>query len=281
MEKLNSFEEYKCLVNDVRTQVKRPFSNNYFLPQDIQRYIQLNRAYYQNTDNGIVFLFDEELYYRACLYMDASQPFELPNLDKKILIRNVYRAEKKESEMFLVERQLEKINFKMMGTTVQLRGEAEVIFEKYKKFERFIKTMDKKGYRCYVAGESHFEKVEELLRQEKIIKDYHMDFLLPEEKEEGAYLYLLDSKGEMCAASAATIKGSTAHGVGIAIDERYKLQGLAPILGYYRMKWLCDNGIKYIQGWALIDNEESLRYHISSGYKMLDKYADEWIKEND
>ena len=132
---------------------------------------------------------------------------------------------------------------------------------------------------CFIAEKELFEKVEELLINTHIIKDYHLNYLNSEEKENGAYLYLTNKEGEMCAAGVSVVKNGVAQGIGIAIKDEFKMQGLAPFLGYYRMKWLSDNNVKLIQAWVLNNNEASLRYHTSLGYSLTNKYADEWVKE--
>lgn len=279
MEKLQTFEEYQNLVNSIRLAHKKIFSNNYFMAEDVQRYIRLGRAYYEKTDSGLIFLFDEECFYRACLYVDVSQSFTIPVLDKRIVIRNIYRAGKKETEMCAVEKELERLNFRKTGVTVQLRGDVQEIVEKTKKHERFVQSMEKKGYRCVIAERSHFKQIEDLLIGSEIIKDYHIDYLTPEEKKKGDYLYIVNAAGEMCAASISVVKNGLASGIGVAVLDKYKLQGLPPILGYHRMKWLNENNVKRIQAWALIDNENSIRYHTSLGYKVTNRHADEWVRE--
>lgn len=280
MEKLKTFDEYTHLVNQIRLTHKNIFSNSYWMPEDIQRYIKLDRISYEKVESGIIFFFDEECYYRACLYVDAKRPLTIPSLDKKILIRNVYRAENKEKEMSDIEKYLVDLNFEKVGTTVQLRGDVQEMFEKNKGLERYVQSMERKGYRCVVAEENLYGKIEELMVNTGVIKDYQRDFFSSEEREWGTYLYVVNRNGEMCAANAAIIKNGIAYGKGAAVEDKYKLLGLAPIMSYFRVKWLTENNIKHIQSWVLIDNEASLRYHTSLGYKVTNRHADEWIRES-
>ena len=63
MKKLASFDESKNIIKDDRLVCKRPFSNVYFMPDDIKRYIELGRAGYERSESGIIFFFDEETYF--------------------------------------------------------------------------------------------------------------------------------------------------------------------------------------------------------------------------
>lgn len=97
--------------------------------------------------------------------------------------------------------------------------------------------------------------------------------------EEGAYLCILNNENEICAASIAYIENGIAQGTAMAIEEKYKMNGFAPVLTYNRCKVLYEKGVKYLQGWVLMDNYASLKYHKGIGYQFINKYADEWILE--
>ncbi len=281
MKKLTSVEQYIDLAKKARIECLNVFSNNYFMPADVQRYIEVGQAYYEKAGNGYILLLDEEKYFRVCLYVDAEQSFVIPQLNKKAVIKNVYRKGREEPCKQQIERNLEELGFEKRGTDVQIKGEVKVLYEKSKHLERYASKMEEKGFRCVMAKEEDYQRLENLVLGTKIIKDYQIDYRTAEEKKllkDGLYLCIFKAD-QLCAASVCFCESDVAYGEGIAIAEKYKMHGLAPILAYHRYKWLYENSVKYMQGWILLGNEASMRYHTSSGYQFVNKYVDEWIKE--
>lgn len=282
MIKINNIEEYKNLVRQARQECKKYFSNNYFMPADVQRYINVGQAYYEPVGKGFLLILDEEKYYRVCLQVDTETEFTIPVLEKKTVIKNVYRRGREESCIEKIEANLRKLQFEKRGTDVQIRGEVKTLYEKGCRLEKYVAKMEAQGYRCVMADESCYEQIEAMVLDSKIIKDYQIDYRTQEEKskfQKGAYLCIFNNKNEMCAVNVCFIEGGLAYGEGVAIAEKFKMHGLAPILSYYRYKWLYENGIEYIQAWILLGNEASLRYHESLGYKFVNKYVDEWVRD--
>ncbi|MCH5270295.1 MAG: hypothetical protein J1E83_06045 [Lachnospiraceae bacterium] len=246
----------------------------------MERYIQLGRAFYDKTESGIVFYFDEELYYRVCLCIDEKEKLSINRLDKKILIKNVYQKGKKRENLQCVEQQLEEMGFEKTGTSVRIKGEVQHLFEKCKRMEKYVHMLEKKGYRCVAADFSMFEEIEAIILDSGIIKDYQLNYRTDEEKKKlvnGSYMCMLNSNDEMCIGSVCVIESNIAKGVALAVKEKYKMHGLTPAIAFHRAKWFYDNEIKYAQGWILVDNEPSLRYYQSMGYELTNEYADEWI----
>lgn len=284
MERIERLDDYKNLVRQARMECKNPFSNNYFMPADVQRYIDVGQAYYEPAGKGFLLILDEERYYRVCLYVDAQQKFTIPVMDKRAIIKNVYRKGKEEPCLGQIEKNLEELHFEKRGTDVQIRGVVQTLFEKSSRLEKYVRKMEAKGYRCVMADENCYEQIEEMVLASRIIKDYQIDYRTADEKkkfQKGAYLCIFNDKEEMCAVNVCFIDNGVAYGEGVAIAEEFKMHGLAPMLSYYRYKWLHDNGIEYIQAWILLENEASLRYHESLGYQFVNKYVDEWVRETD
>lgn len=281
MERIETLKQYRSLINAVRQICRRPFSNNYFAYDDIERFIRLGRAYYHETAGGLIFLFDEERFFRACLHLDERAEFDLPFVNKRILVRTIYRKGREEAGQSSVEQRLNAIGFYKAGTTVQIVGDVEAIFNKCSRLQPYVEKMEKAGYRCMFAEGRQIDVFENLLLASRVIRDYHIDYKTPEEKRcmREAYLGIVDRNETLCAVSAVEIVRGTARGIGIAVVDRLKMHGLTSITAYHRYKWLFERGIKVIQGWVLVDNEPSIRYHTSLGYRMTDKFADEWIRE--
>lgn len=280
MKKLESFDEYRNLVKEFKQVCKKPFSNMYYMSNDIKRYIELNRAGYEKSESGIVFFFDEENYYRACLYVNERDKFAIFPQKKKILVKNAFERERKDERLQCVESRLAELGFERVGISVGMQGEVQTILQKCERVKKYVSALEKKGYQCIMADFSLFKEIESIVLDSGIIKDYHLDYRTEEEKRKqknGSYLCIINDKNEICAVSICEVEGGIAKGVALAVKEEYKMLGLAPVITYYRMKWLYDNGIKFSQGWALTSNEPSLQYHKRLGYTFQNKCIDEWI----
>ncbi len=155
MKRLNNIDEYKSLTRRARLKCQKSFSNNYFMTEDIQRYIDAGRAYYEDEGNGYILILDEENRYRVCLYVDVNYKFAIPQLDKKIVIKNVYRKGRKEEGLEFIEKRLEDLNYKKMGTDVQIKGEVQTLFEKSSRYEKYVQKMESKGYYCVMSDETY------------------------------------------------------------------------------------------------------------------------------
>ncbi|MBQ7973011.1 MAG: hypothetical protein IJ291_06125 [Lachnospiraceae bacterium] len=280
MKKVDSIVQYKSLMQEIRKVCKRPYSNMYYTVEQLQRYIDLERMYYHETQGGIIFLFDEGLYYKAGLYLDGEQEFDFPEVDKKLLVRDIYREGKRDQKLPFIVKRLEELGFDNQGTTAQVCAQVQKLFSMSSRVERYVKRLEQSGFRFGIGDISQIDEMEKLLYSSEIIKDYHIEYKTEEEKMQmsGNYMGVWDKDGNLCAASIVSVINGVAQGVGIAIQEKYKMSGLAPFITYYRSKWLLEQGIDLIQGWLLLCNQKSILYHTSLGYEMTDKRADEWVK---
>jgi len=281
LKKLDSLEQYNILIREVRKECRRPYSNLYYTAEQIQRYIDLGRAFFYNAEGGVIFLFDEENYYKVGLYLNGEKQFDFPSVDKKLLIRNVYKEGKKEDVLTTIENKLTEIGFEKQETTAQVVAQVTEVCEKSRRVERHIFKMQKNGFYCGIVDEARMPEAEQILLDSKIIKDYHIDYRTESEKNiiSGTYMGIWNKDGKLCAVSIVSIINGIAQGVGIAVREEYKMCGLAPILTYYRFQWLQEHGVELTQAWLLLSNQKSILYHSSLGYIITDKRADEWIKE--
>lgn len=280
MEKLRGIEEYKALLKEVKKEHKVTFSNLYFMPKDIERYINLGRVEYENNEAGVLFYFDEESYYRVCMYVEAGGTFSISRRDKKLLVRNIYRKKEQDDKLSEFEKYLERNQFDFVGTSFQIKGSVSEMWQNCLRLEKYFFAMEKKGFRCIEADYSHYKEIENLILDSGIIKDYQMNYLTEQEKQmmiPGSYLCILDKQDQICAASIAFIHDGVAQDGVIAVKEEYKMKGIAPMLTYQRCKWFCENKVDSAQNWILIDNDASIRYHKSLGYEFTDKYANDWL----
>ena len=285
MKEITSLKDYYDLIKETKKRYKISFSNMYCMTDEVQRYINLRRLYFLELENGIAFVLNEERYYKLCLYADSSVPFCVPRLDKKILMRSIYRENLKNDSMLGIEKSLIQNGFQKAGTSVQIQGNPSEIIDKKKSIKRCIGIIERNGYRIVQADSSMLEAIENLLEEVPFVHDYHVDFKTAEEKQQnlkqGGYLCVVDACGKVCAATVTWVRGRLADGGAIAVGEEFKLLGLAPVICYERLRLLKEQEVESLQGWVLLDNEASIRYHKSMGFEFMDRYADEWILEVD
>lgn len=281
MQVLESYSEYKAMFREFKQKGGKSFSNLYFMPADIKRYIRLGRVAYERVNNSIIVYFDEEKYYRVCLCVNGNDKFEIRKQDKKILIKNVYSKGKKRESLLRVERQLEELGFQMTGTSFKIRGKVKDVYHKCERTKKYAELLEKKGFRCVMADISMLEEIETLILDSGVIKDYQLNYWTEEEKrklvKEGTYLCMVNDKNQICAVGGSIIINHATKGIAAAVKSEYKMNGLIVALTYHKFKWFYDNGIESNQGWILTSNEPSIRYYKSLGYEFLDEYADEWI----
>lgn len=281
MKILKTYEEYKTIIKKFRNVCKRPFSNVYYMQDDINRYISLERMYYDEFDFGLIFYIDEEIYYKICLYVDPECDIHIPSMKKKMVIKNIYKREKKDEATIKIEEQLRKNGFVYAGASVGIRAQVSMVLNRCTNVSKYEEGLIKKGYEFVIAEPKEYEQMERIIVDSKIVKDYQLDYRTKSEREQlepGSYLYIRNAQGDICAVSVCTIENGIAYGVAMAVKEQYKMLGLAPVLTNHRFEWLEEKDIAYIYGWILTDNEASIRYHKSLGYEFTDKYTDEWVK---
>lgn len=280
MDRLQGIEEYKALLKQFRKEHKTFFSNFYFMPKDVERYISLGRVEYEKREEGLFFYFDEESYYRVCMYVETGEAFNISVRDKKILVRNVYRKNEQTEKLKIFENVLDRNGFDLAGTAFQVQGMTKELWQNCLHLEKTVLFMERKGFRCVEADHSLYKEIEDLILDSNIIKDYQMNYFTEQEKQrmiEGSYLCVLDKQDQICAGSIAFVSDGVAQDGVIAVKEEYKLIGIAPMLTYQRFKWFCENKVDLVQGWILTDNDASIRYHNGLGYQMTGKYVNDWL----
>lgn len=280
MNRLHGIDEYKSLIKEIKKEFKTVFSNLYFMPKDIERYINLGRAEYEKNEAGVFFYFDEESYYRVCMCVEDGAAFHIPERDKKIVVRNVYRKNEQDEKLKNFESNLERNRFELVGTTFQIQGKPEELWKNCSRLEKYVLLMQDQGFRCIAADYSRYKEIEELILDSKVIKDYQMNYLTEQEKQmmiAGSYSCVLDKQDQICAACISFVNDGVARDGVIAVKEEYKMKGIVPILSYQRFKWLYENKVDLMQGWILINNDASIKYNKSLGFQFTGKYANEWI----
>lgn len=277
MEKITDIEQYKRIVREERKRHKKTFSNIYFMTKDLENFIQQKDVYYEIQESGFLLIIDEAKYYKICINIDPCMEFRIPDLDKKAVFEYVFRKERSEECPLTIENGLRSQQFSKKGTLVQICGQTDKVYRNCEKSELFIKRLEREGFSYAALDPTYQAKVEEMLLSTNIIKDYQINHI-EDNSRKRIYGGILDKDRNLCAVSMSALLGLTAYGEGFMIEDKYRLQGLAPMLSYYGLKRLLEWGIEQSIGWIATDNVASLRYHHGLGYELVNKYTDEWIR---
>lgn len=285
MERLKSIEEYKALLMQYKQVCRRGYNNNYLGLDKVNRYIALQRIYYETVENALMFITDEEAYYRMYIQTDAEAKVIIKKEDKPVLIRNVYKENRKPEALLKLEENLGRQGFKVYDESVQIVARPldmrENIQNKYDRAEAFLKRA---GIKILYAKEGEAEEILNLREKEPLLKKYHF---LYETKEEisadirkGYYRCAYNAQGEICAAQHFYVSNGTLQGDWLAVKEEYKIRyGIGTAMACHSFLYAIEHDISQYFGWVVRDNKKSIDYHQAIGYEISDKLADEWLLE--
>ncbi len=283
MKLVNTYEEYLTLLKQKKQNIGKLIMNSYLSADKIERYINLHRLYYVEQEKGIVFLCDEEKYYRLLYYMGSYTEFEVPKTDKPIAIRNIYKEGNKKGELIFLEEQLEKIGFRKEYVAVEmcvpLEQSANIARQK-----TIYERMLKKGK--FYIGLMKKENVDKmlLLRETKEFHMYNFEYKTQEEYfaeiDNDQYLAIYNEDDEMCACIYTEQLPGAMTGDGICVEEKYrKTYGLGAALMCFVLDQALNQQKKRYVSWCEIENTNSMKFHKSIGFETTGKISEEWILE--
>lgn len=285
MERLRSLAEYKELLYKYKPVCRRGYTNNYLSTEMINRYIDIQRIYYEEEEKALIFMTDEEKYYRVYVHLSPDLEVRLARKDKPMMLRMVYREGKETEVLRKIEQGLSKQGFLLYDKSVQIvANPLEMRLEVQDKYEMAKKFLERAGINIGYATMKHINAINALREKENVLKDYHFEYETPEEirnnVEKGYYRCAFNRQGEVCAAQQFSVDNFTVQGNWLAVEEKYKVRyGIGTAMAYHSFLYAIECEIPNYYGWVVCDNEKSLKYHQTIGYKVTDKFAAEWILE--
>ncbi len=284
MKKVKSSKEYFELYRRLKRQCDTPITNIYLSLDMVNRYIASDSLYFEEQDRGGVFLCDEQEYYRGIYYVDISNDWKIPPLDKALAIRTTYKKEQKETELELFETKLVSSGFHMAYSSIEMCIPLEA-GDRLKKQKAMYDRILKKGN--FFVSYLKEKDLDDMLALRKNTKEFHIynfvhkcnaEYLKEIENEQ--YMGIYNEKEELCACIYLAPGLNFRTGDGICVKEEYKMKyGLGAAL----MCFVLDNAIngchqKYVS-WCEQQNLESMKFHRSMGFLNTGKIADEWVLE--
>ncbi|WP_299448908.1 hypothetical protein [uncultured Phascolarctobacterium sp.] len=286
---IDSYEQYAMLVKDIRkNSMHKIFSNCYMLPSEIKRLIALKSFYKIQTDEGLVFADDEGGYYHTVFFIDFSEKFTLPALEKDILVENVYYEGRKTSSQINFEKFLCNMGFTFCSTYRSIMDRPSLSPEKfYKKLSVMEKALALEGKKIAIPKYSQLREFEKVYRS--IIDKYvQKKFTLKERKRQadaGNLYCITDEKDNIYAIAIRSCISGGAYG------SRSDCQNniYAPVLLLYLFKRFYDNApknendrIEYMRskgigGWIEVNNISSWKINRMIGIEATEKSMNQFI----
>lgn len=285
MEQVKTLLQFNELIREAKEFGKTAFTNFFLGKEQLDRYIDKGRLYYQSGKWGIAFFGDEESYYLCVGYFNLIEPIALEPCDKKVLFRILYREDKPTKNMDVFEKQLSEIGFIKADTTIQYVLDPKIRQERYAKLYRASeKILKAQGFTIDVPNKEDISQIRQVLYGTDILKDFHYAYKDDEEIakdiENGAYLCVKDAIGKICAVNRVYVKAGMAEADGIAIVEEYKKHGFSVAISTKRYLLLNQRGdVEKVQGWIIDTNQTSIKYHTDLGWEKTNRCANEWIWE--
>lgn len=279
---LTSFEQYKAMYKDAKKKYKGGFSNIYYLPEHIKRYIELGRIEFMENNTGLFLAVDEGEYYKLSLISINPNDYQLPYFNKPVLFKNVYKKFCDNEYYENITDWLKRQGFKKKSTFVQIVGNSGEMVKKLSFVEKMKKSFENKGFYIGVPTLDMLPEIDKLIYSSDFLDNYQFEYRSEEERkkliEDGCYIVVVDNNKKVCGVSLAEITNGIADGLEIAVAPEYKMHGIAPILSYERYKWLQEKKVEVIRAYVRTDNERSKRYHANLGFEYKDMYVDYWMK---
>lgn len=283
LERVESWEKYKNLLREVKRRGFNRFINNFLDVDAVRRYVGLDRMEYELDGSGLYIYTDEGPYYR--LYLQCGEKaIRLTEREKPVLVRNVYREGNKSAGQQDVEEQMQGQGFSLYSRSAQIlatpledRGN---VLEKLRKAERFLGRF---GLKITYADGSQIEAIFRLRDSEADLKPYHFSYETMEERqqaiEKGYFRCVINAQNELCAAQQFRVERNGIQGNWLAVETDYKEKyGIGAAMAYHSFAYAIERNIGNYFGWLERDNEKSLRYHQSIGYRLTGKVAEDWVR---
>lgn len=281
MKKLEGIDEYIYVYSEARKKYRYGFSNITLITSEVERYISEGRMSYCETKEAIWFLLDEGTYNKLFVLGNSPEGFSIPKTEKKTLFRTFYKQDKKDDNLLKYEKWLLQNGMKHICSSSQLIANVDDMLETLSSMEAYEKMLVTNNFKIHKSCENYLNQISELIGKVQFVEDYHLDYFSEEEKIEmckiGGYICIEAPDGDICGAAITKYAGKIATGLVIAVDEKYAMRGLAPVLSYERNVIAKELGCKKIKACVRNDNTKSVAYHKKLGYTFTDTLADDWV----
>lgn len=282
MEELKDTQTYGALINAMRKKGVK-FTNNNLFSEDIRSFVERKRIKYHVSERCLIFFLDEEKYYRLLFHLDPDHSWDLPKLDKPVLIRTRFTKGKKKAELLKLEGQMREKGFVLKDTNVFVTLDFAPFKEFYRqRYERSKKILKASHLRIIGADYSYRSQIDKLMDGQDMINYWHRPYQTEDEIksafDRGCYTAIVNEKDEIVAYTSGGVgEGKLQPDIAMVIKDEYKRSGLAVILFYYCLAYEPSDLMRKTS--IDLANSASVKLHKKLGWKFTDKYMENWLLE--
>ncbi len=282
MEKIHSIDEYYALLSEVNKNFKNISSNCFLSADAVKRFLRQERFYLVRVEDGILFLSDEEFYYRGYYYWNPETPKNLPIFEKPVLAKHLYYQGHKKEDLLRNENILSFCGFKKYDTNYQIEMEQEKEEQIQCQLQLFNRILEKGEFQIEYAGAEQYEEILRLRMETSEFSCFTFSYLSEEEilrgMEEHSYLCVFDRFHNICATTYVDYSSIIPEGNGLCVKEKYKKRfGFGGALLYRALSDSFEKGCKRYRGWITQGHEASIQFHERMGFQYTGKMEEDWI----
>ena len=229
---------------------------------EIEKLIELNRWKYVLLDNGLLFLDDNDTFYRCYYYLDTDVKYDVVMFDKDVVIEFPFNVELKDRQIKQIDK-LYELGFVLGRQSSQMLLKKEDICN--------IDT----DVDVEFAGIDDIDRIMELLYD-----SFNPLYSFLPDKEELANsinlnnIYIVKDFNDIVGVLCCDIDDDKAYIRQVTIDKRYRGKGYALSLINY---FLNDKNVDEYIHWVDIDNDRAISIYRKFGYNFGIKKANEYI----
>lgn len=286
MELVKSIEEYKSLLNEIKKRDRRCFNNNYCYIPMIQRLISMERLYYVNNETGLYLYMDEESYYRLVFYLVSGENFYIENVNKPIVVRNIYKQNTINEKMLTIQQSFKEHGLQLYYSIFQMEVASEFLRNEelvYSMKEQSCMELNAKGFTIGYPSDDISTEIVALRENAKEISPYHYQYKTKKELRHNIdnqnYLCIINNTNdEVCAAVEKYYENNCLLIDWISVKPEFQNgKGFGKALHLFAFAEAVKQGIDHIYTWVPQTNERSLYFHKKNHWNKTGKITDEWI----
>ena len=258
---IDTYKQHLDLIDDIKSKGCKA-SNLYMFSDDIEKLIKLNKWKYLSLDNGLLFLDDNDSFYRCYYFLNVDEKYDYINFDKDVVIEFPFNNE-------LRDRQLKQIDKLYELGFILGRQSSEMFLKK--------EDINKININCNVeyADIDDIDQISNIL-----INNFNPLYSFLPNKEELINsikinnVYVVKEFDKVVGILCCDFDNNKAYIRQVAIDKQYRNKGYGlSLIGYF----INDKQANEYLHWVDINNDKAISIYRKFGYNFSIKKANEYI----
>lgn len=281
MVRIESVEEYRALIREMRNKQRKTESNCFLMEEQIKKYIQQGRFFCQSYTEGILFLVDELNFYTAYYLWNQGAAFEDFRQDKPLMLCEYDSSGRRKDYIHAIETKLFGSGFSLLKisemavlNTIHLSAD-EIALDRYKKAIRSF------GLEIIECKETELkDKIISLWDRSLHVTDIVLDDRVFLQNDQMTVICLVDKNREVAATGSLYYQGKTCQFRHQVTAAQYRRMGLGEALEKVQVRRACEDGIKEISVFINEDNVASWRLHEKVGFQRSGKTSRQYVLDS-